>query len=394
MVQTTTTIREQEPHPSQISSQNLTGGSLSPITTASVVLQNVSKFYNVPRIKGNDSESGARNLKLAANEDISLEVRQGEIFGLLGANGAGKTTLVNQILGLVTPDHGSVWVEGVDVVRYPQKIKSLTSYLPQKSMDFGTLEVERLLVHAGELRGMSRNSARDQAERFIEELDLTSVSTQYFSTLSGGMKRIVGLAMSLMGQPKLLVLDEPTNELDPARRRRVWEFIRSIKVRFGTTCIIVTHNVAEAEAVLERVAVLAEGRLVTLGTPGELKQQFSKEVKLEVVFKPSILDRKTQITNSLNSSDQADEVGSILRAKISIAFEASSLAHGVRFVSNQIDPLSLTIFCPTEQADEVLGVLLHQIGLKYLDDFKLALPSLEEIYLDIVGRPTTPVPKI
>jgi ABC-type multidrug transport system ATPase subunit len=188
----------------------------------SIEVSNLTKIYEATAGRGKFHQP------VLANDNISLEIKHGEVFGLLGPNGAGKTTLINQILGLTTPTDGTVLIQGVDVVWQPAYVKSIASYLPQRGIAFEYTEVNKAILFAGQLKGLSKDQARNQADQLIVKLELAEVAHTFFNKLSGGMRRVVGLALALMGQPEILVLDEPTNELDPVRRRRVWDLIRTI----------------------------------------------------------------------------------------------------------------------------------------------------------------------
>ncbi len=321
----------------------------------SVSISNLTKSYPIKNrsVRGNAVEY------LQANNDISLEIRKGEIFGLLGPNGAGKTTLVNQILGLSRPDKGSLTVEGIDAVSRPEKVKQITSYLPQQGTAFGSLEVRRALVYTGQLRGIKPADANQQATRLIKMLELEEVAERYLNHLSGGMKRMVGLAMALMGNSQLLVLDEPTNELDPARRRLVWEVIRRVINERTATCILVTHNVLEAESILERVAIINKGKVQALGSPGELKQAHFGEARLDLALKSQV-----------NPGDLIMDLGDL----------------PVKFDLLDGQYKNFRFYCQTKYAGKLLDTVIGKIGLEQIDDFKLALPSLEDIYLHLVDE--------
>jgi ABC-2 type transport system permease protein len=220
-----------------------------------------------------------------ANDRLSFTVRRGEVFGLLGPNGAGKTTLVSQLLGLVRPTSGSVTVAGIDVVADPDAVKAVTGYLPQTGLAMRMVEVRRALHYTGRLRGQPEREARAQTDELLDELGLGPVADRYVDRCSGGMMRLVNVGMALMGRPALLVLDEPTNELDPHNRRLVWEVLARRAAVEGTTVVLVTHNVLEAERAVHRVAVMRAGRITALGTPGELKARMGDLARLELFVK-------------------------------------------------------------------------------------------------------------
>ncbi|MEP7288987.1 MAG: ABC transporter ATP-binding protein [Chloroflexota bacterium] len=289
-----------------------------------------------------------------ANNDLNFEVRRGEIFGLLGPNGAGKTTLISQLLGLLAPTSGKICVEGIDVVRHQDHVKQISGFLPQTGLPMRFVEVERALHFTGRLRGQPEAEARAQAKQLIDELGLAEHAQHYVNKLSGGMLRLTNFAMALMGNPRLLILDEPTNELDPHKRRIVWDMIAKLNREQGVTCILVTHNVLEAEQVIQRVAVMKGGRLVALGTPGALKQRSGGKVRLEFQFKdgesfkPGAMDRLL----ALGTMDEPR-------------------------------PGQYRLFLPTKQVAAATELVVNQIGLGKLDDFRLAPPSLEDVYLGL-----------
>ncbi|MBZ0304000.1 MAG: ABC transporter ATP-binding protein, partial [Anaerolineae bacterium] len=144
-----------------------------------------------------------------ANEDVSFEIPTGEIFGLLGPNGAGKTTLVMQLLGLLKPTSGSIWMDGIDVVKAPDQASRNTGFLPQKGIPMRYVEVERALYFTGRLRGQSHRDAQLQVQDLLDEFDLKPYARRHVNDLSGGMLRLVNFAMALMGYPRVLILDEP-----------------------------------------------------------------------------------------------------------------------------------------------------------------------------------------
>ena len=330
----------------------------------SIEIKELFKFYTVKK-----RENKERDNLLAANDDVTLSIRRGEVFGLLGPNGAGKTTLINQILGLTRPSEGSIFVEGINVVRRPQDVKLVSSYLPQKLVAFEGIEVAKAILYNAILKGLTKRSAETQTAQLIAELDLESVAHRFIQDLSGGMKRIVGLTLALSGHPKILVLDEPTNELDPARRRQVWETIRKINRERGTTTILVTHNVLEAESVMDRTAIMNNGRLLALGSPGELKQQASNQARIDLTLKQAVL-QQNNIKAVLNSLLEGVNTSSTFFAR----YDAP-------------DPLQWSVIMPLEQAQQTLARITSKLGgLAYIDDLKLALTSLEDVYLKLIEQ--------
>ena len=223
---------------------------------------------------------------IPANAGITLDVRAGEIFGLLGDNGAGKTTLVSQMADLLAPTSGTIRLFGQPLNAAPLYTQGLTGYMPQDGLALTNLTVGETLYFAAHLRGLSRRDARTERDRLLDRLDLGSVRERMAPRLSGGQRRLLLLATTIAALPPVLLLDEPTNNLDPAHRRLVWDVVRDLKTQRGATILLVTHNVAEAERVIERVGIMRGGRLIALGRPGVLKADLNARLRLEIVFAP------------------------------------------------------------------------------------------------------------
>lgn len=310
---------------------------------ATVTVRNLTKTY--PNKKG---------APILANDSLSFEVNRGEMFGLLGPNGAGKTTLVMQLLGLIRPTSGEICVEDVDVVRTPERVKPLVGFLPQSGLPMRFISVERALRYTGRLRGQNEAAARQQAVELMSELGLTKDAHRDVNTLSGGATRLVNLAMALMGEPRLLVLDEPTNELDPRNRRVIWEMLDQLNTMRGVTCILVTHNVHEADRVVHRVGVMHGGHLVAIGTPGEIKSQLGGAVRLEFRLK----DPEEWI-----APDSFPELGTI----------------------ESVHPGEYRLYMRPDSVGRGVDTVLNGIGMDHFDDFRIAPPSLEDAYLALEG---------
>ncbi len=216
-----------------------------------------------------------------ANDHISLTLEPGEVYGLLGPNGAGKTTLVRQLLGLLRPTSGSISVEGVDVVADPGFARRRIGFLPQSQLDLQSLHVDELIRYAARLRGMPGNEADRRTEEVIERLDLEEFRKTSLHSASGGIRRLAGFAATLVGGTRLLVLDEPTNDVDPLRRQLLWNTIAE-EGRGGTTVLLVTHNLAEAERVIDRLAIIDGGRILREGSPASLRSLVTDQLKLEL----------------------------------------------------------------------------------------------------------------
>jgi oleandomycin transport system ATP-binding protein len=218
--------------------------------------------------------------KTTALAGVDLAARTGSVLGLLGPNGAGKTTAVRILATLLRPDAGSATVCGYDVVRDAHRVRQLTGLTGQyASVDEG-LSGTNNLVMIGRLLGLPRRTARARAAELLERFELTDAAGRAAKTYSGGMRRRLDLAASLVGQPRVLYLDEPTTGLDPHSRNEVWVMIRGL-VADGTTVLLTTQYLEEADQLAHDIAVIDHGSVIATGTPDELKASAGRQV-LEV----------------------------------------------------------------------------------------------------------------
>ncbi|WP_372446490.1 ABC transporter ATP-binding protein [Streptomyces spirodelae] len=325
-------------------------GSETTPTRAAVRVEDLVKTYPSVRSKRGTPAAPA----VRATDGICLRVHQGEIFGLLGPNGAGKSTLVRQLTGLLRPDAGEVEVLGHDLVRHPERAARLLAYLGQESTALDELTVGLAAETTARLRGMETAAARTARDEVLAELGLTPLAGRPLKKLSGGQRRLACVAAALVGDRPLLVLDEPTTGMDPHARRAVWAAVDRRRAERGVTVLLVTHNVIEAETVLDRVAVLDRGRVIACDTPGGLKAAVGDEVRLELVWRD--------------------------RAPVEIpdvaALAAAAVVTGRRW----------TLRLPPEAAREAVTLVTTGEAFAALDDFRLATPSLEDVYVALGGR--------
>ena len=220
-----------------------------------------------------------------ANDGIALQVDAGEVFGLLGHNGAGKTTLVNQVVGLRRPDAGSIRLDGVDVVADPGFARQVCSLQPQAQLPIDGLTPDQAIELLGRLRGGSPAVVERARDRYVEELSLGEWRGVDGERLSGGVKRLVSFVMAAVVPGRVVILDEPTNDVDPVRRRMLWGQVRALADE-GAAVLLVTHNVVEAERSVDRLAILDRGRVIAQGTPASLKAEVADDLRLEIVLEP------------------------------------------------------------------------------------------------------------
>ena len=297
-------------------------------------------------------EKTYRGGTVRANDGVDLEVRTGEVFGLLGPNGAGKTTLVRQLVGLLRPDRGAIRLFGADVVADPRVAAGYVAYLAQDEPALDDLPVAVAVETTARLRGVPRRDSARHAGAILDELDLQPLAARPLTKLSGGQRRLACVAAVLAADRPVLLLDEPTTGLDPVARRAVWAAIDRRRAERGTTVVLVTHNVLEAETVLDRVAILDRGRVIACDTPGRLKAAVSADVRLDLVWRfPPPRDETVTAISALAAVD------------------------GLRWRTR----------LPADRARELLARLMTGPAMDALDDFTLATPSLEDVYLALGG---------
>ena len=287
---------------------------------------------------------------IRANDQISLAIDEGEVFGLLGHNGAGKTTLVNQVVGLLRPTSGTIRIDGRDMVANPGLARRLCSFQAQAQVPIDGLTPRQAIDLLGQLRGSPKTEVQRRCERLVDALDLGEWLDIDAARLSGGVKRLVAFAMAAVSPGRVVMLDEPTNDVDPVRRRLLWRQVRTL-ADHGAAVLLVTHNVIEAERSVDRLAILDGGRVIAEGTPAELKARLGAALRLELVL----------------SSDSAD-------APVS-PFPGSSISVGNR----------LMVGVPMDGAGQAVtwAESLQRAGA--IEEFTLGPATLEDVYVALVG---------
>ena len=220
-----------------------------------------------------------------ANAGVTMRVGAGEVVGLLGHNGAGKTTLVNQVVGLLCPTSGSIRLDGVDAVANPALARRLTNVQAQANVPITGLTPLTAIDLVGRIRGGRPRQTRRRAEELIDALDLGEWARTPAQKISGGVARLTAFAMCAVVPGRLVILDEPTNDVDPVRRRLLWDQIRLL-AEAGAAVLLVTHNVREAERAVDRLTVLDHGHVIAEGTPAALVAGHGSSFVLEVSRTP------------------------------------------------------------------------------------------------------------
>ncbi len=289
--------------------------------------------------------------EVRANDGITLEVRPGEVYGLLGPNGAGKTTLVKQIIGLLKPTSGRLTLGPHDLVEDPDAARQLCSYLPQAQMPINSFKAESVIQLTGMIRGGAFDPVRRRAAEMIEALDIGEWRDTMGVKLSGGIKRLVGFAMVTVWPGRVVILDEPTNDVDPRRRRLLWEQIRRLGDA-GASVLLVTHNVLEAEKSVDRLAIINEGRLIAEGTPSSLKAEDRGRMRLQLMMVP----------------------GHPTPAMPAFVHTHTRVGNNVIAVVDESD------------ASHAIGWAQEQIGSALAEEYALAATTLEDVYIRLTGH--------
>lgn len=219
---------------------------------------------------------------LRAVDDLTFNVKQGEVLGFLGPNGAGKSTTMKMITGFVPPSSGKIHIDGIDIEQEPVQVKKMVGYLPEGAPNYGEMTPLQFLDFIADIRQLDNSYKKERIECVVERLRLDSVLYQQIDTLSKGFKRRVGLAQAIIHDPEILIMDEPTDGLDPNQKHEVRLLLNEISA--GKIIIISTHILEEVEAVCSRAIIIANGKLLLDETPAEMQAR-SENKKLDAVFR-------------------------------------------------------------------------------------------------------------
>jgi ABC-2 type transport system ATP-binding protein len=260
--------------------------------TQAIIVENIIKKFGKPggslwKQMLKPGENGLKSLIVAVDR-VSFEVEQGEIFGVLGPNGSGKSTLIRLIATLLLPDEGWIKVFGYDVVKQPVEVQRLINRVSVEASFFKKLSPMENLLYGARLYGMSGKETRVRVEEILLRLGLKKRSIyKPMEEMSRGMQQKVAIARALLSRPKLLLMDEPTTGLDPRSKREVQAVIRELNQDSGTTILLTTHDMVEADNLCDRIAIIDSGKIVALDNPEGLKKIISPnghEPTLEDVF--------------------------------------------------------------------------------------------------------------
>ena len=308
----------------------------------SVIAENLVKTYD----KG----------KVRALDGLSLDVEEGTVLSVLGPNGAGKTTVVRILTTLLRADSGSASVAGIDVIKNPEKVREVIGLSGQYAAVDEILTGYDNLVMFGELYHLGKKQAVVRANELLERFSLTEAAKRPIKTYSGGMRRRLDLAASLIVKPKVLFLDEPTTGLDPRGRQEMWGVIQEL-VKGGVTLLLTTQYLEEADQLADDIAVIDTGKVIARGTSDALKKQVGGE-RLEVVVEQAHVAKTMEIVEAVSA-------------------HKATLDEGLRLISSPVSTGSAALFEVLKALDSA-GIHALDVGLKR--------PSLDDVFLSLTGH--------
>ena len=300
-------------------------------------------------------------------DDIDLEINAGEIFGIIGASGSGKTTLLNILIGFIKPETGDVLFRDdhlldhkdsrafKSVLSHSDELKKIVGMASQTPSFYNTLTVRENLDYFGSLYGLSVSSLKSNTETLIHLMDLQGSESRQAKNLSGGMQRRLDMGCSLMHDPKILILDEPTADLDPLLRNHIWRLVRKINKR-GTTIVLASHHLSELELLCTRIAILKEGKVLAVGTPNEIKERFAKHEEIHLETFPG----NYNLISNIKDKDVLKEIA-------------------------RIEDKGTKLVIYTSKPEIVLGEIIKKLDehKETIVDLKVTKPTLDEIFIMI-----------
>lgn len=291
-----------------------------------------------------------------ANKDISFDLSENEILAVLGPNGAGKSTLIKQIIGYTIYDSGSIKIKGIEVNKSKDNLLAEIGYMMQSRFEhWDHLSIYDAVYYSARLRKVAKDQAKKEIEYLAKELDFINELNKPIRYLSGGKKQAAALACAVVGNPAILILDEPTTGLDPEKKYMFWKFLKKLQKYYGTSILLITHNVAEVEEIVDRVILLGEGRVIDEGTPDSLYKKVKDEVRIEIELKKELEKQ-----------------------------EEENLFGQYNYKNN-----GLNVYIYTSEI-ELINCVTYIFNCKslseYMKNFKIIRPSLEDVYIKIMGE--------
>jgi ABC-2 type transport system ATP-binding protein len=295
--------------------------------------------------------------KIQALAGLDLVVNPGRVVALLGPNGAGKTTFVRAVATLLRPDAGTLHVDGIDVLHKPARVRQVVGLAGQFAAVEEAMTGRENLEMVGRLFGLSRKDAKDAAVRVLEQMQLTAAAGRLVRTYSGGMRRRIDLGISLVGTPRLLLLDEPSAGLDPGGRLQLWDAIRALVIT-GTDILLTTQYLDEADRLASDIVIIDHGKVIAAGTPAELKTRAGDDMIEVHVHDADDLPAVSRVLAKLGHDPRADVP--TRRAYVPVDNGSARLMEALRVLDQQ-------------------GITVEDVSLRR--------PTLDEVFLALTGKP-------
>ncbi|MFX0066800.1 MAG: ABC transporter ATP-binding protein [Candidatus Hermodarchaeota archaeon] len=295
-----------------------------------------------------------------AVDDVSFEIKKGEIFGLLGPNGAGKTTTIRSLTGIVRPDDGTITVREIDALRNPTRAKEIIGVIPEMTNCYLDMNVEANLKLTGELYLMSKREINQRMEELLKKFEIYDKKYSLFGKLSKGQKQRVLVVAALLPDPEILVLDEPSQGLDVISKRMILQILREEVTKKRKTVLLTTHDMAEANALCHRIAFIRKGKLIGIASPTEWKNRVREQHIVEVVF-DKIIDAQT-------FSDVCQQ--------LNINVKVTNIGDRIIVSCNDVDQVCRAAVSMVEK---------NKYGLQKILSLVTREPNLEEVFLEIIN---------
>jgi ABC-2 type transport system ATP-binding protein len=291
---------------------------------------------------------------LRAVDNLNLNIKRGEVFGFLGPNGAGKTTAISMMVGLLRPTSGKVFIDGKEVQEVE---KGTIGICPQELVLWDFLTCKESLNLIGNMYEVPNDELKKRVDQLLEDLFLTEKANTVVDKLSGGMKRRMNLAMALVHEPEIVVLDEPSEGLDPQSRRVLWNYIRRLRDEEGKTVILTTHIMEEADRLSDRIAIIDQGKLLLLNTPKNLKKEIGEG---------DVVDMKLSDPNK--------------NQEVITALQGMEQVHAVVEVEDRINVRALDAVGKLPRIMEKV----ETVGVR-IADLSVRQNTLEDVFIDLTG---------
>jgi ABC-2 type transport system ATP-binding protein len=294
------------------------------------------------------------NGAIVANDKINLNVKRGEFVAFVGPNGSGKTTLIKQIIGYTNPTAGHIELFGEPISEKGTKDLGRIGYMMQsRYAHWDHLRARDAIYYSGRLKNLSKRESESQRDNLAASLNLSDDLGKTLETMSGGKKQAVSLACAVIGNPELIILDEPTNALDPEMKRLFWEFISQLSAKENATILLVTHNLDEVERVADEVKVFSNAKIVTEGNPREMIKELYNKVRLELIFKEGAQFDRERFLDGYEKKWSGE---------------------------------TLFVYVPQpDVASSVKEIFSNEKTGVYIDNLQMSTPTLEDVYIKLVG---------